>query len=96
MKIIIILLSALALTGCVVVPVVPNSVGVDIQPNVVYQQPIYQSTPIVINRYPRSVYRNNYYVNPRPIHRPRPHYKHRPHHNNWNRPQPKPYPRVYQ
>lgn len=58
MKTVLVLAATLFLTGCIVVPVVPNSVGVDIQPNVVYQQQIYQSTPIVVNRYPRPYYRN--------------------------------------
>lgn len=90
MKTVLVLAATLFLTGCIVVPVVPNSVGVDIQPNVVYQQPIYQSTPIVVNRYPRPYYRNRPIVidnYPRPIHRPRPYYRH--HHS------PRPQPRYY-
>lgn len=93
MKKFIVLVATLFLSGCIVVPVVPNSVGygtvgVDVQPNVVYNNyppPVYQSSPIVVNRYPRPIYRNPVIINNYP--------RHRPYYNNWNRPHhtPKPY-----
>lgn len=92
MKTVLVLAATLFLTGCIVVPVVPNAVGygtvgVDVQPNVVYQ-----SNPIVVNRYPRPYYRNrpiviDNYPRHRLIHRSRPYYRN----HNVHRPQPRYY-----
>ena len=53
MKNILVLVAALFLSGCIVVPVVPNSVGygtvgVDVQPNVVYNNYPRDIDPIII------------------------------------------------